>query len=313
MPSTTIPTVSVIIPAYCVTQYIADAVQSVVTQTFRDFEIIVVNDGCPDTRGLDEELQPYSANIVYIKKPNGGLASARNAGLRVARAPLVAFLDADDIWEPDYLQIQISILQHDPTIDVVYPNAVSFGESSRSGCLWMDSCPSFGDVTFTSLVSSQCSVLYSVTARAEIISRVGGFDERLRRCEDFDLWLRIAKAGGRFAYHTRPLVRYRRRDGSLSSNGVEQERTALQVLENAEQTLDLSTDERRALALAKSDLRYKILLIQAITALDQRDVDSAIHAYRKLRRLRPSLSLYVRVMLLQVCPRLLFSVRDLIK
>src|SRR5262249_43809454 len=92
------PAVSVIIPAYGVTPYIAEALDSVLAQTYTDFELIVVNDGCPDTAALEAVLRPYLDHIVYVKKENGGVSSARNAGIRVARAPLIALLDGDDAW-----------------------------------------------------------------------------------------------------------------------------------------------------------------------------------------------------------------------
>jgi len=83
---------------------------SVFGQTFRDFEVIVINDGSPDAAQLEVALQPYRTRIRYIQQENRGLAGARNAGVRLARGELLAFVDSDDIWMPDYLSAQVEFL-----------------------------------------------------------------------------------------------------------------------------------------------------------------------------------------------------------
>src|SRR5919198_1434145 len=97
--SGSVPAVSVIIPAYRVTQYIAEALDSVLAQTFTDYETIVINDGCPETVALERVLEPYRERIIYLKQENRGPGAARNAGILAARSPLIALLDADDVWE----------------------------------------------------------------------------------------------------------------------------------------------------------------------------------------------------------------------
>src|ERR1700745_3077470 len=92
------PRVSVVIPAYQVAPYIAETLESVFAQTFTDYEVIVVNDGSPDTDELHHAIQPYRERLSYVTRQNGGCSAARNSGLRVARGELVAFLDADDLW-----------------------------------------------------------------------------------------------------------------------------------------------------------------------------------------------------------------------
>src|SRR6266581_343390 len=190
------PTVSVIMPAYNVAGFIGMALESVFAQTFTDFEVIVVNDGSPDTERLERELEPHRGRILYIKQENGGVSAARNAGIRAARGTFVAHLDPDDLWEPDYLAEQLAALAHDPSIDALYPDALIFGDAPEAGCRFMDWCPSDGEVTIESLFKSRCHVMYSITARRETLLRIGLFDEDLRCAEDFDLWLRVLKSGG---------------------------------------------------------------------------------------------------------------------
>src|ERR1041385_762350 len=97
------PVVSVIIPAYKVAPFIRETLDSVFAQTFTDFEVIVINDGSPDTVDLENAIENYRHAITYLKQANQGAGAARNAGLRVARGHFVAFLDGDDLWLPNFL------------------------------------------------------------------------------------------------------------------------------------------------------------------------------------------------------------------
>src|SRR5687767_11595201 len=101
------PRVSVVIPAYRVTEYISEALASVFTQTYTDYEIILVNDGCPDTEGLERAIAPYRDRIRYIVQENGGPSKARNTAIQASRGALIAQLDGDDQWFPGFLASQV--------------------------------------------------------------------------------------------------------------------------------------------------------------------------------------------------------------
>src|SRR2546423_11920715 len=105
------PKVSVIIAAYNVAEYIGETLVSVFAQTFSDYEVIVINDGSEDEAELAAALAPYRERIVYRTQDNRGLAAARNAGIRAARGQYIAFLDADDLWEAEFLQKQIEFIE----------------------------------------------------------------------------------------------------------------------------------------------------------------------------------------------------------
>ncbi|MDP8988916.1 MAG: glycosyltransferase family 2 protein [Acidobacteriota bacterium] len=244
-PST--PAVSVIVPAYNVTPFIADALDSLRTQTFRDFETIVVNDGCPDTANLERVLEPYRSEIVYIRQENRGLAGARNTAIRAARAPLVALLDSDDAWEPDYLEVQTGFLAEHAQTDVVSPNAFFVGETPFLGKTVTDLFPTRGPVSFGSLLARDNHIFVGVTVRREAILRAGLFDPALRSAEDLDLWLRMAHGGASFMYHGRPLVRYRARPDSLSNDPIWIITHVLQVYRKLSETLVLSLPDRACL------------------------------------------------------------------
>src|ERR1035438_10871876 len=116
------PLVSVIIPAYRAAESIADTLD-LLAQTFKDYEIIVVNDGSPDSEDLEKALEPYRERIIYLRQENEGPGGARNAGIRTARGQYIAPLDADDIGAPEHLAAQLAVLEAHPSIEVGYGDA----------------------------------------------------------------------------------------------------------------------------------------------------------------------------------------------
>src|SRR6185437_3915905 len=206
-PSGGVPDVSVIIPVYRGSQYIAQAVTSVFAQRFTAYEVIVVNDGSPETEQIERELQPYGTQITYIKQANGGPSSARNAGILQAKGEYVAFLDCDDAWHPNYLQEQLALLRADPELDLIYCDALLIGTSPNAGKTVMEINPSRGAVTLESLLKLDCSVITSCTVvRRRCLLDAGLFDMDRRCCEDYDMWVRIADRGGRLAYQQKVLA-----------------------------------------------------------------------------------------------------------
>jgi glycosyltransferase involved in cell wall biosynthesis len=185
--------VSVIIPAYNVAHYIGETLDSVFAQTYPHLEVIVVNDGSPDTSELEKVLEPYRDRIVYLTQENRGLSGARNTGLRAAKGALVALLDADDLWLPSYVEEQARYLRNNPDKHLVYCDAEIFGEGIAPGVYYMQLNPNIGDATAEAIISKRCTVFVSVTARAAALRELG-FDESLRSCEDFDCWIRMTAA-----------------------------------------------------------------------------------------------------------------------
>lgn len=276
-PSATVPAVSVIIPTYQTSQYIAQALDSVLGQTFQDFELIVVNDGSPDTPELERVLQPYMSRIVYIKQPNGGSSEARNAGIRSSRAPLIAQLDSDDFWHEDFLATQIRALAENPTVDAVYPDAFLINEPKAAGKTYMDIFPSNGEVTFLSLMSKTCNVMGpGMIIRRAILERAGLYDPELRFGEDLDLWLRIVKLGGRITYHHRPVYYLRCRTDRLSRNSIGMCEAVLRVLEKNEKMFALSGEEQAALDRARKGITADLQLERGRMAFFNGDVPSAL-------------------------------------
>jgi len=122
------PVVSIIIPAYNTALYIGEALDSIFRQTFNDYEIIVVNDGSPDTPNLEAAIAKCGREIRYMKQENRGPAAARNLGIRHARGRFLAFLDGDDIWFPDFLATTLEFLEQNPSTDMVCADCMYFGQ-----------------------------------------------------------------------------------------------------------------------------------------------------------------------------------------
>lgn len=254
--------VSVVIPAYDAAESIQTALNSVEAQTFRDYEVIVVNDGSPDTYALEAALQPYRSRIHYIHQPNRGPAAARNRAILEARGKYVAFLDSDDYWHPEHLATQVAMLRSDPTLGLVYcdsqliKNGVRFRRTFECESQVLP-------VTFDALLEELCTVHTSTTvASRQDMIEAGLFDEALVRCEDFDLWLRMAFRGTRMTHHSQANVSRTVSGNSLSANGYLMRQARLAVLSKVGSSLPLSHSQRGLLA-------KRLRVAQAMVNLDR--------------------------------------------
>src|SRR3981081_1767087 len=242
------PRVSVIIPAYNVAPYISETLATVFAQTFTDFEVIIVNDGSPDTEEFELAIGPYLEHIRYLKQANRGASAARNTGLRAARGELIALRDAHDLWSPNYLAEQLKFIR-EYGCDLACADALILGVSADAGQSYMDSlmgaAPPQGVVTFLELVNADRSLITSgVVVRRELVLEVGLFDEALRNAQDLDLWLRLARHGARLAYQTKVLLSYRSRANSLSGAAINSHQRELRVFDKIEQSYEFTPAER---------------------------------------------------------------------
>lgn len=269
------PKVSVIIPTYKTAHFIAACLDSVFAQTYQDLEAVVVNDGSPDTPELEKVLAPYMDRIVYIKQENKRTAGARNNAIRHARGEFVAFLDSDDVWMPDHLASQMELFTQDPSLGLTYSNGlVGTPEEKRE---FMLRCPSTGEATFASLLVERCQIpISTVVARKDAIVRAGMFDEKLARCDDYDMWVRTAFYGAKIAY-TRKVQAYMPvgRPGSLSQSRARMAEGYLAILEKYKQTLPLKDADRAILEKRAADIRVRFLLEEGKHKLSQSQFDEA--------------------------------------
>jgi glycosyltransferase involved in cell wall biosynthesis/SAM-dependent methyltransferase/peptidoglycan biosynthesis protein MviN/MurJ (putative lipid II flippase) len=306
------PSVSVIMPAYRVTEFIGAALDSVLNQTYKDYEIIVVNDGSPDTDELERVLESYREQIRYIKQSNGGCSAARNAGLAVARGRWVAFLDGDDYWESGYLAEQVGFLESHPEVDLVYTDGLLVGCSPLAGRTFMRTTPSRGDVTPEALLAARCTVLLSGTlARRQAILDVGSFDEELRCSEDYDLWLRLAMNGGRLAYQRKVLLCKRIHPVSLSADHLNLHEHTLRVLRKTRLEGRLIEEERAALCEQEARLQATVKLERGKQKLSARDFAGAAADIREANVFYHSWKLRLMLRWLRFLPVVLLHIYNL--
>ena len=210
------PTVSVMIPYYNCKEYIVETIQSVLNQSYQNFEIIIVDDGsAPEHADYLREFLADKPAIRYAVQNNQGVAAARNHAARLAGGKYFLFLDSDDLILPDYIEKCVAVLENNPDCKLVYPLAEYF--DAQEG-LW--NLPDYDGLE--SLLKGNRIPIISMH-RAEDFVSLGGFDENLATHEDWDLWIRLLSNGGEVIRIPEVLFRYRkRRDGSSLINRLEQ-------------------------------------------------------------------------------------------
>jgi glycosyltransferase involved in cell wall biosynthesis len=227
------PTVTALIPAYNAAPYIRAAVESVLAQTYPVQQIIIVDDGSTDDcRGALGEL---AERVTCLRIDNSGPAHARNVGLAASDAELIAFLDADDIWEPGKIAAQVADLVADPAAALTYCGKSLIDTAGKAlGDFPQSNYPS-GDIFLEMLSANYISTTSVVLARRHVLVALGGFPEgeQFRNCEDYELWLRIALAH-RVASSPARQVRYRIHPGNATRNSSGRYKGMLAALESAE-------------------------------------------------------------------------------
>jgi len=206
--------VSVIIPTYNSAQFVTQAVESVLAQTYGDVETIVVDDGSTDnTRSA---LARYGGNIRYIYQENGGPAAARNTGVAASRGAFLLFLDSDDLILARKLELQTSFLEENPSYGLVYSAWQQISEDGRH--LLGEVRPRKQGLLLKEILCRELFFfLGTALLRRTCLETVGPFDESLRWGEDADLWLRLARAGVAFGYIDLPLFQYRFHSASITA------------------------------------------------------------------------------------------------
>lgn len=199
--------VSVIVPAHRPGPLVHEAIDSILAELHPALEIIIVDDGSED--GTAESIEERKlANVRVLRQRNAGPAAARNRGLAHARGWVVAFLDADDLWLPGRLDLQLQIMQRNPGAGIVMGHTVGFGEDFDSGYRRIQA----------DWDSRPMLQLGSAIIRREIFDTVGVFDPALRYAEDVDWYLRAKAAGVCFVEHTDPVLKYRRHASNMTND-----------------------------------------------------------------------------------------------
>lgn len=283
-----IPKVSVIIPNYNHTRFITGAIQSVLTQTYRSFEIIVVDDGSTDNSR--EVVAQFGNQVRYIWQENQGLGAARNTGIRAATGELIGLLDADDQWQPTFLETIVSLVAKYPQVALYYSGAQGMDATGHDLPYVFGEPVGTPETTYHTLLRANFLIPSTVVMRRSIVLEAGLFDQTIRSihgCEDWDLWLRIAPKY-HFVGTPECLVRYRLHGGSLSANPAGMQRAVRAVIEkhfgsNDGQWQTWPPEKRRAYG---GVYRYHLLT----SVQRQADWQAGAHYFQQALQTDPSLA-----------------------
>ncbi len=210
------PKVSVIIPTYNREQFIVRAINSVLSQIYRDFEIIIVDDGSTDhTKNI---LDQFNGKIKYIYQDNQGVSAARNRGIQESSGQYIAFLDSDDYWVPEKLTLQVDVLEKNPHIGIVYARMPILNEKGEkvglkpariSGKNFKELMEVWGDLPTS-----------TVMTRKECFNKAGMFDASLPPMEDIDMWIRISRFYDLYEIENKVLAYYHRHSEQITADKV---------------------------------------------------------------------------------------------
>ncbi|MCE3228433.1 MAG: hypothetical protein K0S32_2984 [Bacteroidetes bacterium] len=235
--------VSVIIPAYNYGHFIAETIDSLLAQTYTDFEIIIVDNGSTDE--TQTVLKKYNdKRIICVKQENHGVSHARNTALRMAKGEYILFLDADDLIEKRKLETSVEFLEQNPDVDIVYSDMRYFKSGNKNelfyeyhcepnGKPWMKYISGQGKELVKTILGGNIMVICSPVFRSSLLKECGLFNEELLANEDWELWMRFLLANKKLQYHdaseSKALVRIHKT--SLSKDVFKMQIFGLKVLE----------------------------------------------------------------------------------
>jgi len=225
-----IPLVSVIMPAYNSGQLIRRSIQSVIGQTYKRWELIVINDGSKDnTAEIVSEMAAVDPRIKLITQKNGGIGRSRNSGYNHASGEWLAYLDHDDLWTPDKLEKQMHVAGQNPSYDVLFCGGWFFYIDDLTNLV--DYKTIYGEFSAERMFLRQLEENYiptlAVVVKKSILEKIGPWDESkaIQGCDDYDYWFRMAQVNATF-YGLNDKLFYYRKHGSNYSNDVSKMLTA---------------------------------------------------------------------------------------
>ena len=296
------PTISVIVPAYNAERTILETITSVLQQTFSDFELIVINDGSTD-RTLELLNSENDPRLKVFSYPNGGVSVARNRGITQARGEFIAVLDADDVWTPDKLELQVAALQQHPEAGVAYSWAYYMDEEGKS---IQPSEPVYfaGNVYAQLLVNDFVVSCSNCLIRRQAVESVGEFDPAVAGAADWDYWLRLALHWS-FVVVPKHQVFYRISSGSMQSNVEFMEHCNLRVIEKGFQTAPPEIQSLKNQSLANTYRYSAHLYLTRVGSADAakqatQKLWMAIRLYPPIWRDSWTRNLWLKVLLIQL-------------
>lgn len=261
-----VPTFSIVIPAFEVAQFVARAVESALAQKLPALEIIVADDGSTDD--LAGALAPYRDRLMLLSGPHGGLPAARNRGYRAARGDFVANLDADDVVYPEWLEALAELAAARPDLDILTSDGYLAYDGERIRPCYSESWPFYVDDQPRRILEATFITSFAAVRRARFLE-LGGFDESIVTA--WDLWLRLILDGSRAGCVEEALFEYTVRAGSISTRRLDPLRYGLRLLEKAEAEAVLEPRLRETLVQSIAGRRQELARLEIQEALAHDD------------------------------------------
>ncbi|MBW2183914.1 MAG: glycosyltransferase [Deltaproteobacteria bacterium] len=244
------PKVSVIIPTYNRAHVLREAIDSVLSQKYSDLELLVVDDGSTDH--TKEVVSSYTSKLAYIYQEHQGVSAARNRGIKHTKGDYLAFLDSDDLWLPDKLSTQMRFMEDHPEIHICYTEERWIRRGVRVN-------PMKKHRKYSGMIFEHCLPLCIVSPSSVLIARslleeIGVFDEELKVCEDYDLWLRISARYPIYLLDTPLIIKRGGHDDQLSKAMNGQDRFRIKALVKLLESDSLPPHQRE---LAGGELKRK--------------------------------------------------------
>ena len=280
------PKVSVYIPTYNCAEYLSDAIESILNQTYQDFELIIIDDGSTDN--TKEVLGKYKGKLRYVYKENGGIGSARNRGIKESTGEYIAQCDADDLWLPEKLEHQVAMLDQQPEYAVVYSDAFKFYDDPKNvdfTTFFSQKKPYAGNI-FKPLYLYNFIPNPTVVVRRKCFEDLELFDEgkiegvksKWNINEDHEMWLRIASRY-KIGFVDTPLARCRKRSTSVTGSNPEKSiHNAFRVLEKINQ---FSPDQVASIPLTKRKKYSRLYLLLGEIYFHQNKLHEARKCFMK--------------------------------
>jgi len=255
--------VSVIIPTYNCVKYVAKAINSVLEQTYKDYEIVIVDDGSSDD--TKKVIEPYliQNNVRYIYQENRGLAAARNTAIRNSKGKYIALLDADDYWSPIKLEKQVSVFEMKPEVEFIHSNMYLFDEHKESRAQKYSMNIDYNKLTpkalFKKILFWEADVFVTTAIiKKTVFDKIGYFDENLSYlgCEDREFWLRLVQKCKTFFLNDY-LAYYMVRSNSMTKDKNKMQRAREYVIEKTVKDTEIFKNKKRIKQVIYSNLYFR--------------------------------------------------------
>jgi len=211
------PLISIIIPTYNRANLLVKAIKSVFSQTYKNFELIIVNDGSTDnTKQIIDNFKKQTNKIKYIWEINSGTAKAKNTGIKNTEGKYIAFLDSDDEWLPKKLEKQLELFKKSTNSNLGFVGCNTFIIDKKNNKKLIYKIPKYKNIFYALLINNFICSCSSVMVKKSVLDKIDFFDENLKIGEDWDMWIRIAQKYN-FDFVNEPLLKYNIHSGNLSS------------------------------------------------------------------------------------------------